>query len=129
MSFLSFLKTSDKALDTAANVVNGAVSGIDALFFTEEEKSKASLEVVELWLKMQDVTANENSARSITRRYLAFGFLSLFILLILFGTGIWKWYPEWAAFVFSVVKSISNIILAIVIFYFGYFGIKEVLKK
>ena len=127
MGLLSFLETSDKAVEVVDNVVDNAAKGIDALWFTTEEKSKASLDVMELWVKMTANIANESSVRSLTRRYLAFAFCGIFILLLLGMTIIWPWNPTYSNYLLSVLGEIKWIITAIVIFYFGYFGVKEVL--
>ena len=129
MGFFSFLKTSDKAVDTASNVIEAGVRGLDALFFTDEEKSQASMKVTETWLKMQQATANENSAKSITRRYLAFGFCGEHIFLGLFAVGVWPWFPKYSEYIFEFMKTQSKIILAIVILYFGYWGVQQIIEK
>ena len=129
MGFFSFLKTSDKAVDTVSNVIDAGVKGIDALFFTNEEKSQASMKVTQLWIKMQEAMANENSAKSITRRYLAFGFCGEHIFLGLLMIGVWPWFPKYSAYILEFIKTQTSIILAIVIFYFGYWGVQQIIDK
>ena len=126
MGFFSFLKTSEKALDAGADVVKGAVSGIDKLFFTKEEKSEAALKAFELWIKTQEVIRDENTARSITRRILAVMILGVFLLM---GIGACVLYPInilWAAHLIAVMKELVIMTSAVTIFYFGYYGVKAI---
>ena len=48
MGWFSFLTGKS---ETAEKVVDGAISGIDAMFFTEEEKANANLKILEWKLR------------------------------------------------------------------------------
>ncbi len=126
MGFFSFLKTSEKALDAGTNIINGAVKGIDALFFTAEEKSEASREAIRLWIETQRVIRDEGSARSITRRYLAVMIIGFSLLLGLAACIIYPLNALWAAYILGVLKQFSFATGAVIVFYFGYYGYKQI---
>lgn len=126
MGFLSFLKSSEKALDIVDKGTNGVIAGMDKLFFTNEEKSEASLKVTEAHLKLVEATAGENSKRSITRRILAVMIMGSFLALLLFGAVIHRWDPEWSKHVLVCASALSTLSLTIGIFYFGTYGIKSI---
>lgn len=130
------LSTSKKAVDIADKLIDGAVSGLDALVFTEEEKAEHGLKimaqktkVMDLWLKMQSVTANENTAKSITRRILAVMVITVFLGFLIFAVGVFKFYPDWAKFSLQAAGNLSTGFTAIIIFYYGYYAVGNILAK
>jgi len=100
-------------------LITGAVAGIDALVFTAEEKSRASLEAYQLWLKTQEVLASESSVRSITRRILAIMILGTFLGLLIAAAVAYPISETYAAFLLSLASELSGLSLAIGCFYFG----------
>jgi len=118
MGFFSFLSGSNKAMETADNVVDGAIKGIDALFFTDEEKSRASVEVIELVLKRAELAVNESSVRSIP-----------YILMTIAAIVIYKIDLEWAEFILDVMGQWKFIIGAIVLWFFGSYGVGYIVDK
>jgi hypothetical protein len=120
--------TSTKAVDTVANIANGAVSGIDKLFFTEQEKAEFSAKTMQVWLEVQKVTAGESSIKSITRRLLAVAFIVVYLTLILASCIVWQFNPEYAKHVFQTAQTLNTPILTIIIFYFGYYAVSNVIK-
>lgn len=65
-------KTS-KALDIADKTLSGVGGFIDGLSYTDQEKAEHIGKAVDAHLRLVEATANENSLRSVTRRWLAFG--------------------------------------------------------
>ena len=126
MAWWNIFTTSEKAIDTAANIINGAVSGLDALFFTEEEKAKVSQQTMDTWLKMQAAIADESSVRSITRRRIAQAFIYTFLLFLIVGGILYPFNVEWATHVLGLAKQMTTPVLVILGFYFGYFAISNV---
>ena len=108
-----------KVVDTGLGLIESGVKGIDALFFTEEEKAKQSQETYETWLEVQRVLANESTVRSITRRILAVSVMGTFLLFLIVAAFAWPFAKEWAAFLLSLSKSLSQLVLAVAVFYFG----------
>lgn len=129
MGILSFLSGSKKAMDTAANVVDGAVSGIDKLWFTDEEKSDASAKVLDIVLERVKLAVGESSVRSMTRRFVALTFCIPFVAMSLFAVAIYKYNKEWATFSLKVASSWEYIIIAIVVWFFGSYGIGYLIDK
>ena len=135
MDIFSMFKTGNKLADTVVDFAPTAAKGIDALFFTSEEKSQASMKVVDLQHKMIENSVNENSTKSVTRRILAWGIIGNAISLTWVGVFIHM------LEVFGVIdKSLNatDFILklltwwgipttSVVIFYFGYYAIMNVI--
>ena len=119
MNWITSLFSSPKIMDTAANVVEMGMKGIDALVFTEEEKAKMSKETFELWLEMQRVIKDESTVRSFTRRILSIMILGVYLTLAIFGAVIYKFDPGWGQIVFDVVKHLSTLAWGVGAFYFG----------
>ena len=126
MGLFSFLKTSEKALDAGTKVIDGAVSGIDKLFFTAEEKSEASLKAVDLWIETQKAIRDEGSARSITRRILAVMIIGFTLVVGLGACIIFPFNAAWAAYLVALLKEFGFMTGAVVVFYFGYYGFKAI---
>ena len=114
MGLLSKLFSSNKSVDTA---VNGVVNGIDALFFTDEEKSRASMEGLKLQIEMAKALGPSN----IARRVIAISVTGLWCFHVLLATGLQlAGFEDQAAFIFLVVKNTLNIPFVVVIsFYFA----------
>ena len=129
MGFLDWFKTSSKAVDMADKVVDGAIAGIDKLFFTDEEKADMSQKAFELWIELQRAIAGESSIRSITRRILAILIMGSFLLMLLAAAFIWIFNPLWSKFILEVAGNLSNLVLAIGIFYFGYYAVGGVVRS
>lgn len=100
-------------------VVDAAISGIDKLFFTKEEKMDYGRKVAELQLKHTEMTLGENTARSLTRRYLAVLIMSVFLLLILASGVAYCFDKDYAAYLFKLAESISPLSMMVAAFFFG----------
>lgn len=55
----------------AEKVTDGVVNGVDAIFYTDEEKAQDGMSRTKLWLKVQEVINQQQGATAITRRVLA----------------------------------------------------------
>ncbi len=78
MGILSNIFGSSKNTET---IVNGAVSGLDKIFFTKEEKAEANERLADWYLKYLSATQPQNLAR----RLIAMVIVSLWALLVLLG--------------------------------------------
>lgn len=115
-------KTAEKSLDIVDTSIKGIGSWIDNKDFTPEEKAKMHAEAVKTHLKLVEATSQENSVRSVTRRYLAWG-ITFFILIwssigIAFAIAGRYQTVEW---IISVVNAfhLGMSFLAVIGFYFG----------
>ena len=122
-------KTAEKAIGMADKIVDGTLSGIDAMWFTDEEKDKALQKRIETWLKIQEVLISENTAQSITRRIIAVTLLVVFSVLLLGAAGLYPLDPAWSAFLLSLADKMWEVVLLVAFFYFGYYGVAAVVNK
>lgn len=123
MSIFGWFGSGPKAVDTASDVVDkvstGLVSGIDMMFYTEEEKAIAQRKNNELVYKFWELTAKENTQQSLARRELAKMTFKVYFSLILMGVGVYGFDPEYAKYIFDVVKGMSFLVVPIGAIYFG----------
>lgn len=148
MGFLSFLtgaKQADKALGIVEKATSGIVNGLDALVYTDEEKSAAGQKITDSHIKLMDTLANENTARAITRRIIAVMFCANFLALLDFAlvayvVGLIVEAREWvvvtaekanpfveaARFSKELALTLTASVAAIIVFYFGYYGVKSI---
>lgn len=110
-----------KAFDTVS-------SGIDKLFYTKEEKADASAKAFEQWLEWYKQANDENSTRSITRRYLAVMFATVFLVLLLSSGVCWLFDADYAAFLWELSKTVAPYVGSIMAFYFGYYAAQNIIK-
>ncbi len=76
MGIFSWLTGNSKAAETA---VDGAVKGLDALFFTEEEKSQASQKILELKIDY----AKHTAFMSVSRRVIVVSVCAVWTLSVI----------------------------------------------
>jgi hypothetical protein len=113
-----FFTGGSKAVETLAD---GLVKGADALILTEEERLNYNKQAGELWLEVQRVTANENTERSRSRRYLAImimgsGLLTFWAVLI---AGYWQ--QDFKEYALDIVDHfyIGEMMFGVSVFFFG----------
>lgn len=108
-------------------IVDGAVSGLDKLFYTDEEKADARKDMREWWLKYLTATQPQN----VSRRFIAIVVTLLWAFLVLLGIAAYMvaylLTPEGAEvnaqmsqFIFSVLTDVVMVPFAgIMAFYFA----------
>jgi hypothetical protein len=107
----------------SSKTVQKGLEALDNMNLAPEERVQYALE---FWKRMQD----ENSIRSVTRRLLAWGIVGTFLVLVLMCAVVWRWDKEWAEHLLKLIKGpMSTPTSAVVICYFGYYGIKKVIEK
>lgn len=121
-----------KIVSVVADSVKSGMTMWDNSNYTDQEKAANTLKMTDLWLKIQEATANENSIKSITRRILAWGIIGNFLIII--NVGVY----------FVIVGSLEKVTtlkeflletkmgwmaVAVVVFYFGYYGIQAIRGK
>ena len=111
-----------KTLDIVGDSVRGIGGFIDEQKFTPEERSIALGKAVDAHLELVKATTNENSTRSVTRRWLAWGITayilswgSVAMVFAIFGK------PDIVNSMIAVMNSlhVGMSFLALVGFYFG----------
>ena len=111
-----------KALGIADKTLSGVGGFIDGLSYTDQEKAVHIGKAVDAHLKLVEITATENSTRSITRRYLAW-FITGFILFwasVSIGFAI-AGRPEVVSLIIEIANAfyLGMSFLAVIGFYFG----------
>jgi len=136
MGLLSFITGAGKAGDTIDRVSDGLVKGLDMLVLTDEEKIQYSAKAGELWLDTQKVLATENTARTLTRRYIAVAIMYSWVLMVLlsFGLALWEAVTNGGMAnsiqLFTTVNSVmGTVVLAIIVFYFGPAAVGKIMNK
>lgn len=112
-------KSAEKVIDTGCGLLETAASGVDMMFYTDEERALAKTKAYELWLKTQETIRDENSIRSVTRRIIAVAFTAIFLFLCLSGVALALITNEPTNPCFKMVSEISTIEGMIIVFYFG----------
>ncbi|MFK5947952.1 MAG: hypothetical protein QM500_04165 [Methylococcales bacterium] len=99
----------DKAVDSIS-------SGIDKMFYTDEEKADASQKGFDTFIKWQEATQPQNVARRLIALIITF----LFAGLIIAGCAVWPWFPDFSVFIFSMLSElVLPSYIVIIAFYFG----------
>ena len=115
MGFLSFLTGQSS---TAEKVVDGAISGIDAMFYTDEEKAQANQKILEWKLQYASATQGMSISRRVITFSLSFAWLLLVFVLITVGLIFGKEAAQ-VEFLLDIMKDIVNPPFMIVVgFYF-----------
>ena len=97
-------------------IVDGAVSGLDKMFFTKEEKSEANAKLSDWYLRYLKASQPQNLAR----RFIAIIVVVLWSMMILFGVLTWRMDSEYSVFIFDTLRDIVNAPFMIIIgFYFA----------
>lgn len=119
-----------KAPKTIDKIVDGAISAGDKLFYTDEEKADFRLKVGNQVIKFIGVAGDENSIRSKARRILAILivghellFLDLAAIAYIFSK------PEVGKLFLGLAATLAAATTAVVIFYFGYYGVQNIIGK
>lgn len=129
MGLFSWLRTSEKAVDTGLDLVKKGADGIDMLIFTDEEKARFSAETMQLWLKTQEVIKDESSIRSVTRRILAVAIVGEFLLFLLMAGVGFLFNVGWAKYLLMLAQELSGLAMLVAGFYFGYYAVSNVVKQ
>ena len=113
-------ETANKTIDAVTGAAKGIGTWIDERNFTEEEKSKADQATLNMVLKMVEVTQDENSTRSVTRRYLAWGIMGSYLSAFISAFTIGYFKPDFATHVLDAVAAfqIGHLAFAVGSFYF-----------
>jgi len=146
MGFWSWMFGTPKAFEETAKTVNNTIDwigkGIDAAVYTSEEKAaylqSNNKSIREMILKLQD----EYTPRSITRRIIACFVVGVFVLhtniAILFtllgalypkivnGVNVWD---KTLDITLALLGQEANMVLIVVFFYFGYYGVSNVVGQ
>lgn len=116
MGLFSFLKSNKNTVD---NIINSAVSGIDKMWFTNEEKSEITRDMANGLQDFVKQTLDESTARSRTRRIIAIMIMAVYLLLILAAVVAYAFNKDYASFILSIIGEMSTYALMVAGFFFG----------
>lgn len=91
MGILSFLSGNSKSVE---KVVDAGINGVDALFYTEEEKAQHRMKMQELYHKYVEIAASESTVQSISRRMICLPVVYVWLALIMLNCGLTVFMPE-----------------------------------
>jgi hypothetical protein len=115
MSLFGWITGSSKSAEKA---VDGVVNGLDAMFFTDEEKSQANMKALELKIEFARATAG----MSISRRIIVVMVSTAWLLLVMLAAGLGLWLGKDAAQVTWLIELLTDVVMQpfsiIVGFYF-----------
>lgn len=120
--FFGGSKTADKVLDIAGAAIKGVGTWIDEKNLTDEERVKFTIEAGRAHLELIKATADENSIRSVTRRWLAWGIAATvcasFVTGVVLAIAGRKEAVE-AIVSLSEAYSLGWAFVSVIVFYFG----------
>lgn len=139
-------KALEQGLETVDKATTGVIAGMDALFYTDEEKAHDSVKVTQMRMDMVKSLQDSFAPRSVTRRVLAIiivgsTFLHFNIAIVLgLLANLWpkmitigdKATNAWdgaLTYTMSIIAQEIKIALIVVFFYFGYYGVKQIIQK
>ena len=118
----SILKSIFASPENTSKSLDALINTGDALFFTDEEKSKASQVKMDWYLKYLDSTKSQNVAR----RLIAVVITGLFSFLVVLATLIYPLSVTYSTFVFTVLKDVVMLPFSGII---GFYFLKQIVQK
>ena len=150
MGFMSWIKgigKADKVVDTGLNLIESGAKGLDAMFYTSEEKAqdiaKNAGTIIAHAVQMNTLMNQSNTASSKIRRTLAYAITGVVLFVFMWCVAVLSWAylisdnitaPERAkSFVADVVATsealyIGGAFTAVCILFFGYYGLNKIVS-
>lgn len=124
MSFISKIFTSGVDVNKAVDIV---ASAGDKLVFTQEERAETNMKATEGLSNFIIATADENTARSITRRYIAILIITvyLFISLVILAVAIFNFDLALGLVDLTNKLSLGTAFITVIGFFFGSYLLKK----
>ncbi len=112
---MNILKRIFASSEDVSKIVDGAVAGMDKMFFTKEEKAEANQKLSEWYLKYLAATESQNLAR----RFIAMIVVGLWATLVVIGVTVRMFNEGMSDFIFRVLTEVVMTPFSIIIgFYF-----------
>ena len=125
----SSTKTVETATAAGKSIVDGLISEIDAIAYTDEEKAEAHQKGTETILIFWEVISRENTEQSKARRIQAKMTFQVFFFFLLAAAVVYKFDPEYAKFLLILAGKIMFLVSAISVIYFGPHQLQKIVKK
>ena len=133
MAWYSFLTSTTKTAETAAeagkSIVDGLISGIDKIAYTDEEKAEARQKGSETILKFWEAISKESTEQSRARRILAKMTFQVFFFFLLAAAVVYRFDAEYARFLLQLAGKIMFLVSAIGVIYFGPHQLQKIVKS
>lgn len=128
-AFFKGIFSAPQIVETGCEVVKSGVGMLDNAFYTDQEKAANAITIAQMGLERVKAALSESTVRSITRRFLAFAIVGQCMFLTEFAAIFYIFgQTEWANFMLELLKFWGVSLGAVVIFYFGYYGVQSVMK-
>lgn len=88
--------------DHTKTVLDATVAGVDALWYTDEEKAENAARFADWYLRYLVATGPQNLAR----RLIALVIVGLWAVLVLAGVALWKVDRAYSAFIFETLTEV-----------------------
>lgn len=139
-------KALEQGLKTVDTATNGVIAGLDAIWHTDEEKAEGQMKVLGMRMGMVKALQDQFAPRAITRRILAIiiiGSTFIHFQIAIFMGIMANLYPKivmvdgkevnaWTGalqFTLTIIAQEIKIAMIVVFFYFGYYGVKAIMKE
>ena len=117
MGILSFLAGNSKSVD---KIVSAGINGVDAMFYTDEEKAQHRAKMQELYFKFVEISATESTAQSISRRMICLPVVYTWLILVVLNVALTVFMPELdATAILETISYMNTPALASIGFYIG----------
>lgn len=117
---MNIFKWFNAGSDAAAKVLDGAVRGLDALVYTDEEKAEMRKKLGDQWVEVNKILTEETTVRSVTRRIMAVSIVFPFVGLITAAAIAWPFNQEYSKFLLGLADgNFGFMALGVAAFYFG----------
>ena len=103
----------------AVKGAEGIYNGLDKLFYTDEEKAEARIKAGQLYLDFIKAAYDENSTRSVTRRWLAFIVVGPMMICFVAGIIVFFFNVGASEYMSSMFEKLVPWGGGILMFYFG----------
>jgi len=128
---MGFLSGAWNWFSKSDKIIDASISGIDAIFYTEEEKAVAKKELISLKTEQIRALGLGSSASSIARRFVAGVIISLFAIVVVVGLLLVVFRPEDLTNLIDFVKAVQlgACVMTVVGFYFLRQGVSEFVDR
>ena len=117
MGLFSILAGSSKSVD---KIVDAGINGVDAMFYTDEEKAQHKAKMQELYFKFVEISANESTTQSVSRRMICMPVVYVWLALIIANVCASLFAPALdTATISDTIKQMNTPALAAIGFYVG----------
>lgn len=128
-AFVKGLFSAPEIVKTGCEVVKSGATMLDKAFYTSQEKAENALTYAQLALERVKVALSESSVQAITRRFLSFAIIGQCMFLTEVAAILWLLgKTNDAGFMLDLLKFWAVPLSAVVIFYFGYYGVTSIIK-